>query len=91
MVNYKKFSFGKKKIAYLGHVISIQGVQPDKDKILAIQQWPTPTIAKEIRGFIGLSGYYRRFIWNYGKIAVPLIELLKKEKAFDVPLFSLIS
>ena len=49
VVNYKKCSFGKKKIAYLGHVISIQGVQPDKDKISAIQQWPTPTTAKELR------------------------------------------
>ena len=78
----KKCSFGKKKIAYLGHVISIQGVQPDKDKISAIQQRPTPTTSKELRGFLGLSGYYKRFIWNYGKIAAPLIEFLKKEKAF---------
>ena len=49
VVNYKKCSFGKKKIAYLSHVISIQGVQPEKDKISAIQQWPTPTTAKELR------------------------------------------
>jgi len=72
----------KNKIAYLGHVISIQGVQPDKDKISAIQQWPTPTTAKELRGFLRLSGYYKRFIWNYGKIIAPLTKLLKKEKAF---------
>jgi len=74
--------FWKKENSIFGPCDFNSRVQPDKDKISAIQQWPTPTTAKELRGFLGLSGYYKRFIWNYGKIAAPLIEFLKKEKAF---------
>ncbi|XP_027347962.1 uncharacterized protein LOC113859365 [Abrus precatorius] len=81
-VNFKKCSFGKRKIEYLGHVISVQGVQPDNDKISAIQQWLAPTTMKELRGFLRLSGYYCRFILNYGKIAAPPTALLQKEKEF---------
>lgn len=58
------------------------GVQLDKDKISAIQQCPTQTTIKELRGFLGLSGYYRRFILNCGKIVAPLTKLFKKEKVF---------
>jgi len=54
--------FGKKEIAHLGDMVSINGVQPDKDTISTIQQWPTPTTVKELRGFLGLSGCYKWFV-----------------------------
>ena len=76
VLNHKKCSFGKTKIDYLGHLILVNGVQPDEDKIVAIKRWPRPTTVKELRGFLGLLGYYRRFIRNYGKIAQPLTQLL---------------
>lgn len=63
----------------MGHQISMQGVQPDLEKILVVQEWSQPTNLKELRGFLGLSGYYRRFIQGYGKIATPLTALLQKD------------
>ena len=70
------------KINYLGHLISAKGVHLDPDKIKAIQQWPRPETVKELRGFLGFSGYYRIFIQNYGKLANPLTQLLQKDIEF---------
>lgn len=77
--NLKKCSFGKTEVEYLGHMISYKGVSMDS-MVEAILKWTIPKTIKALRGFLGLAGYYRRFINEYGKIARLLTNLLKKRK-----------
>lgn len=77
--NRKKCEFGKNSIGYLGHVISEQGVDVDQDKVTAILEWPLPTNLRELRGFLGMTGYYRKFVAHYAHIAQPLTEQLRKD------------
>lgn len=76
-----KCKFFQTSVKYLGHVISAQGIQPDPDKITAVKDWPCPQTAKELRSFLGFTGYYRRFVRDYSCIVRPLNDLLKGELA----------
>src|SRR5699024_4044624 len=72
-----KCQFLHKEISYLGHIITANGVKPNPEKIRAIVDYPTPTNTKAIKQFLGLLGYYRKFIKDFAAIAKPLTNLLK--------------
>lgn len=74
-----KCQFVVASVEYLGQFISAKGVATDPKKIQAVQQWPTPATVKQLRRFLGLACYYRRFIRGYRRISKPLIDLLKKD------------
>jgi hypothetical protein len=74
-----KCSFGTPSVAYLDHVISTDGVAMDSDKVAAVASWPLLRSPRGVRGFLGLVGYYRKFIRDIGSIAAPLTRLLRKE------------
>ena len=83
---YAKFSkceFWLKEVKFLGHVLSAGGVAVDPKKIASILEWKTPANVRNIREFLGLAGYYRKFVKDFSKIAKPMTELLKKEKQFE--------
>lgn len=77
-VKKSKCSFGQQEIEYLGHLVSQNGVSTDPSKVQCKLDWPTPKTV--LRGFLGLTGYYRRFVKDHGKIASPLTNLLKKDQ-----------
>jgi hypothetical protein len=83
---YAKFSkceFWLTEVAFLGHIISAGGVYIDPGKVNDVLNWMPPTTVSEIRSFLGLAGYYRRFIKDFSKIAKPMMKLLEKNKAFE--------
>ncbi|XP_076930035.1 uncharacterized protein LOC143594660 [Bidens hawaiensis] len=77
--------FVKKKdeVQFLGHVVNAKGIQVDLAKIEAITKWEKPKTPTQVRSFLGLAGYYRRFIQNFSKIAVPLTTLTRKSVKFE--------
>ncbi|CAH2089856.1 unnamed protein product [Euphydryas editha] len=77
-----KCEFLRREVTYLGHVITDKGVSPNPEKVRAIESLPAPKNPKDVKSFLGLVGYYRRFIENFSKITKPLTSLLKKDVSF---------
>lgn len=81
-INVKKSSFALNKVKYLGYVVGNGTLQVDEDKVSAINEIPPPKSIKQVRRFLGMTGWYRRFIQDYSAITYPLTELLSKRKTF---------
>ena len=79
----KKCAFFKEKLTFLGHVVSAEGISMEEDKVKSIRQWPAPTSVVGVRSFLGLAGYYRKFVKNFSKIASPMTKLLQKNEPFQ--------
>ena len=95
-LNSSKCCFFKKKIKYLGHVVSEDGIETDPEKIEKVEQWPLPKNVDDVRQFLGFAGYYRRFVKDFSKLAKPMNDLLagtpgkkqdrkKRGRSYDQP------
>ncbi|KAL5544159.1 hypothetical protein UlMin_007943 [Ulmus minor] len=82
-VKREKCAFAQTRINFLGHIIERGQIRMDMKKVRAIQEWKTPSNVKELRSFLGLANYYRRFVDEYSKTTTPLTELLKKGVTWD--------
>jgi hypothetical protein len=83
---YAKFSkceFWLQKVSFLGHILTAEGVVVDPEKVTVVTYWKRPTSITEILSFLGLAGYYRRFIEGFSKIVRPMTTLLQKDKKFE--------
>jgi hypothetical protein len=83
---YAKFSkceFWMDKVAFLGHMLSAEGIAVDPSKVEPVTKWEQPLNMTDVRSFLGMAGYYRRFIENFSKIAKPMTELLKNNTKFE--------
>ena len=83
---YAKFSkceFWLREVGFLGHVLTEEGLSVDPAKIEAMTEWQSPSNVKEVRSFLGLAGYYRKFVEGFSSIARPMTQLLKKDKKFE--------
>ncbi|XP_062088884.1 uncharacterized protein LOC133795448 [Humulus lupulus] len=80
---FKKCEFWLENVAFLGHIVSKDGIAVDPSKIEAVSKWNRPTNVSEVRSFLGLAGYYRRFVEGFSKIAMPLTQLTRKNHKFE--------
>jgi len=81
-LNPSKCCFAAGSIVFLGHVVSKKGTRPDPGKIDLVRRFLEPTTVTSVRSFLGLTGYYRKYIKGYSRIASPLFELTKKDVVF---------
>lgn len=79
-----KCEFLQREVKYLGHVVTSEGVKPNPDKVIAIKKYPLPKNSKQLKGFLGLLGYYRRFIKDFARLTKPLTKCLKKDAIINV-------
>lgn len=79
----KKCNMFRRKVNYLGHVVSHKGVEPDPEKVRAVKEWPVPKDKHDVRSFLGLCTYYRRYILGFANIAKPLTRLTEKSRKFE--------
>jgi len=82
---YAKFSkceFCLKKVPFLGHILSEEGIAMDPSKVQEVMDWKAPTSVLKVRSFLGLAGYYHRFIPDFSKIAKPMTSLIQKDHKF---------
>ena len=78
----RKCQIGMPQVTYLGHVFCAASVTPDETKVKAVMEWPTPSSTTEVRQFLGLASYYRKFICHFSDIAAPLHKLTQKDNPF---------
>ena len=79
---FKKCEFWLSQVSFLGHIVSKEGIKVDPAKIEAVRDWPRPKNASEVRSFLGLAGYYKRFVEGFSKITTSLTELTRKGQKF---------
>ncbi|GBG81809.1 hypothetical protein CBR_g33989 [Chara braunii] len=82
-INSEKCEFGRTRILYLGHEVSVDGIRPEDAKVASIRDWPRPQSVTEVRSFLGMCGYYRNFVKNDSTITSPLADLTRLDTPWD--------
>ena len=82
-VNGKKCSFAQPEVEYCGFILGTDGVRPQPEKLAVVRAWPTPTSVDEVRSFLGLCGFYQRFVKDYATIAAPMTNLTRKRQEWS--------